>query len=68
MISVPPEPSGEKVSQNWLWDLKGLVRNVQEIDRVYLCVWRGGGAPKHLSRDILNSFLEDYNIFPPIPY
>ena len=68
MISVPPEPSGEKVSQNWLWDLKGLDRNVQEIDRVYLCVWRRGGGEKHFSRDILNSFLEDYNIFPPIPY
>ena len=44
MISVPPESSGEKVGQNWLWDLEGLVRDVQEIDRVYLCVCVTGGG------------------------
>ena len=33
-----------------------------------MCVTGGGGGKKHFSRDILNCFLKDYNIFPLIPY
>ena len=73
MISVPPEPSGEKVSQKLIMRSQRSGSKCAEIDRVYLCVCvcvcdGGGGGEKHFSRDILNCFLKDYNIFPLIPY
>ena len=68
MISVPPEPSGEKVSQKLIMRSQRSSSKCAEIDRVYLCVCDGGGGEKHFSRDILNCFLKDYNIFPLIPY
>ena len=58
-----PNRPVRKLVKNWLWDLKGLVRNVRRLIG-YICVCDGGGGEKHFSRDILNCFLKDYNIFP----